>query len=226
MLLLVMGLLGLLAGYLLVTNRHLWGTLALIGLFVCQGLVLLETQTHFGTVLQARTTTTKIAPITQIKGNSILVTETLKKGKTQYTAYATRQPKTQRTQLVLNRQKQVRVVRTATTNTAIKTSQVWRYHYQNPILKWWFAGITNDGQLQRQTVTYHLPKTWQVLTKGQLTQLGRQLKQKRTQRELRVTVSQQVAKQMRAHPQLMTQKTKLVQRAEYLAVQQLIMKMK
>lgn len=94
-----------LAGWLLITKRHGWGGLFLIVMLVCQGLLIVDAQQHFGTTIKTVTSTAKIAPITSAKGNHVLVTEQLKKGKTVYTAYATRKPTNQKSSASFESQK-------------------------------------------------------------------------------------------------------------------------
>lgn len=222
MLLIVMVIAGVLAGWLLVTRRHGWGSFALVVMLFCQGVLLLDTQQHFGTTVKTETLTSKIAPIASVKGNHLLVTERIKRGKTRYTAYATRHPQTQRTQLILNHQKTVRIVTGVPTNQVAKVTKNRRYQYQTVWAKWLFSGVTTAGQLQRQTVTYRLSASWQVLTKSQLTTLSRRLKQKSTQVALKKTVKQQVAAKIKTNPELASQQAILVKSAEQSAVRQLI----
>jgi len=222
MLLVIMVIAGLLAGWLLVTRRHVWGGIALVVMLASQILILADTQQHFGTTLKAQTLTEKIAPIASVKGNHLLVKKQVKQGKTQYTAYAARDPRTHKPQLILNHHKTVRVTTSAAANQVAKVTQNYRYQYRNKPLKWFFSGVTNAGQLQRQTVTYRLAANWHVLTKLQLTKLSHRLKQKATQANLKVAVTKQVTAKLKANPKLVSQKATLVKQAEQAAVGTLI----
>lgn len=212
MLIIMMVVAAFLAGWLLITKRHGWGSLFLMVMLVCQGLLIVDAQQHFGTTIKTVTTTAKIAPITSAKGNHVLVTEQLKKGKTVYTAYATRKPSNQKVQLVLNRQKRVRVTYHAKRVAQVTSKRV--YHYTNTAAQWLFSGVTNDGQLQRQTVTYQLNKHWHVLTKKQLTKLGKMLKQKSVKTAMKKTVTRQVTNEIKINPKLAKQQKTLVNQAE------------
>ncbi|MFC6295310.1 DUF4811 domain-containing protein [Lactiplantibacillus daoliensis] len=226
MLIMIMVLAGGLAGWLLVTHHQRWGSLMMVVMLCCQGIILLDTQYHYGATVKPQTVTSKIAPVTQIKGNQVLVTKQVEQGKTAYTAYATREPQTQRLDLVLNRQKRVRLVTGVPAKQVAKVTRTWHYYYQKTSLKWLFAGVTTAGQKQRQTVTYQLSDQWQVLTRRQLTQLGKQLKQTATQAQLQAVVTKHVRQQIQAHPQLASQQAELVKQTEQIAVRQLIEKVR
>ncbi|MFC6200536.1 DUF4811 domain-containing protein [Lactiplantibacillus nangangensis] len=222
MLIIIMLIAGFTAGWLLITRHRLWGIVAVVVMLGCQGLLLLDTVAHFGTSLTTQTVTTKIAPVASIKGNQLLVTKQLKQGKTSYTAYATRQPRTRKTQLILNHQKRVRIVTGVRDDQVAKVTQNRCYVYRQAWLKWLFSGVTAENQRQQQTVTYRLSSTWHVLTKAQLTTLSRRLKQPAVQAQLQQTVKQQVATKLKAQPQLASQKATLVKQAEQTAISTVI----
>ncbi len=210
MLLVLIIILSLTTGWLFYRHHHLWGIVAAIGLILSQGLLVLDSQSHYNTQVANASQISQIAPIASTKGNHIMVIEKVKQGKTVYTAYATKKPANQKVAIILNKQKQVKIKRDADGQPRVQT-QNNQYHYQNALSKWLYFGVTNQGQLKKQIVTYHISNDWVLLTKKQLKKVGKKLESHAYQTKLTTTVKAATTAQVKKHPQLLKHPQQLKQ---------------
>lgn len=94
---------------------------------------------------------------------------------------------------------------------AQRSTQNTQYVYQNALARTLFFGITNQNQLKKQVITYHLASNWYLLSKKQLTQVGKQLRSKTYQAQLQNNVKTKLAAQLKETPSLAQQPQKLQQ---------------
>lgn len=193
MLLGLMVILAVMAGWFFYRQRHGWAVLSLVCLLVIQGGLVLDASHHYGTTVRTTTTAVKILPVGSIRGNHVLLTKAIKEGKTTYTAYASRRTNG-KTAVILDKHKRVQL--TFTDNSARRLTINRRYHYTSSWQKWLFSGVTNEGQLQRQTVSYHLTPSWHALSKSAIKRVEKQLATPHVQRQMKAAVT----KALQQHP--------------------------
>lgn len=186
MLLGLMVIVAVMAGWFFYRRRHGWAVLSLVCLLVIQGGLVLDASHHYGTTLRATTTAVKILPVGSIRGNHVLLTKAIKEGKTTYTAYASRRANG-KTSVILDKHKRVQV--TFTDKTAQRLTTNRRYHYTSNWQKWLFSGVTNEGQLQRQTVSYRLTPSWHALSKTAIKRVEKQLATPKMKRQAKAAVA-------------------------------------
>ncbi len=210
MLLLISVLLAFAIGFLFYRRRHGLALCLVAILLLIQGSLLLDVHYHYGTKVTTTTTVAKVAPIVNIHNNEIMVAQPVKQGKTIYTAYATKNPNTHQTSTILNKSKTV-VIKRQGNSKAQRSTQNTQYIYQNALARTLFFGITNQNQLKKQVITYHLSSNWHLLSKKQLTQVGKQLRSKAYQAQLQNNVKSKLAAQLKQTPNLAQQPQKLQQ---------------
>lgn len=211
MLLIIMFIIAILTGWLFYKNRKKLGLCALILLIACQGLLIIDSMQHFGTAQRTTTTAEKIAPIADIKGNKVMITEKIKQGKTVYTAYATKKPGHAKVTTILNKHKRVKVNFSSNNRTASKVTENDNYNYMNHFAKLMYSGVTNNNQLKQQTITYHLTSDWYPLSKQELKKVGKTLKTKTTQQKMKVYAAGKIKQQLQKDSKLATDKQKMQQ---------------
>ncbi|WP_407888851.1 DUF4811 domain-containing protein [Levilactobacillus sp. N40-8-2] len=211
MLVLMMIILAGLAGWLFYTCRHGWGVVVVLIMLLGQGLLLLDASHHYGTQVVTTTATSKLIPVGSIRGNHILMTKAIKEGKTTYTAYASRAK--DKTVVILNKHKRVNVNFNAQRH-AVRITRNRRYRYTSIGMRWLFSGITNQNQLQRQTVTYRLTAHWHVMDKQAVKRTEKQLQRKSVQQQAKAYVAAKMATVLKRQPQLKSQQKQL--QARYL----------
>ncbi|MCH4169886.1 MAG: DUF4811 domain-containing protein [Lactobacillus sp.] len=210
MLLLISVLLAFAIGFLFYLRRHGLALCLVAILLLIQGSLLLDVHYHYGTKVTTTTTVAKVAPIVNVHNNEIMVAQPVKQGKTIYTAYATKNPNTYETSTILNKSKTV-VIKHQGNSKAQRSTQNTQYVYQNALARALFFGITNQNQLKKQVITYHLPSNWYLLSKKQLTQVGKQLRSKNYQAQLQNNVKAKLTTQLKQTPSLAQQPQKLQQ---------------
>lgn len=196
------------AGWLFISRQTAWAVVLTVVVICGQGVLLLDSQHHYGTTERVTTHQVAIRPVGSIRGNHVLITKAIKEGKTTYTAYAS-QRGNGKTAVVVNKHKRVRVTFNAT--KAVRETQDDRYVYTNQWAKWLFTGVTNAGQLKQQTVVYRLTPSWHVLTKAAVKRVEATLQRKATQRQAQAYATQYVARRLKQDPQAKT--TQLKQQA-------------
>lgn len=211
MLLIIMLIIAILTGWLFYKNRNGLGFCALILLIACQGLLITDSMQHFGTAQRTTTAIEKIAPVADIKGNKVMITEKIKQGKTIYTAYATKKPTHSKVTTILNKHKRVKIKFSSNNGAASKVTQNNNYNYINDFAKLMYSGVTNNNQLKQQTITYRLTSDWYPLSKQALKKVGKTLKAKSTQQKMKGYVAGKIKPQLQKDPKLATDKQKMQQ---------------
>ncbi|MFC6260497.1 DUF4811 domain-containing protein [Levilactobacillus fujinensis] len=189
------------AGWLFISRRLAWAVVMTVVIICGQGLLLLDSQNHYGTTERLSTHQVAIRPVGSIRGNHVLMTKAIKEGKTTYTAYASQRADGNdgKTAVVVNKHKRIRVTFSAT--KAVRETQNNRYVYTNQWAKWFFTGVTNAGQLKQQTVIYRLTPRWHVLTKAAVKRVETNLHRQVTQQQAQTYTTKYVARRLKQDPQ-------------------------
>ncbi|AKP67669.1 DUF4811 domain-containing protein [Companilactobacillus ginsenosidimutans] len=208
MLILLTIIFAILGAWALFKKRNFLGISALVVMLLCQVFILLDATQHFGTSTYTTSHVEKIAPVTDIKGNQIMITEKIKQGKTEFLAYATKKPGESEVHTVLNKHKSVKVF-SDHPKYAYKETSNNKYRYNSAFYQFLFTGITNSGQQKSQTITYHLTSSWHALSKDQLKHTGKVLKEPKTQATIKSEVASVVQNQIKQDPSLKQNDTRL-----------------
>ncbi|MFX3618655.1 MAG: DUF4811 domain-containing protein [Sporolactobacillus sp.] len=211
MLLIITLIIAILTGWLFYKNSNKLGFCALILLIACQGLLMIDSMQHFGTDQRTTMAIEKIAPVADIKGNKVMITEKIKQGKTIYTAYATKKSADSKITTILNKHKQVKVTFSSHNGAASKVTENDNYDYINHFAKLMYSGVTNNNQLKQQTIIYQLTSDWYPLSKHELKEVGKTLKAKTTQQRMKVYATGKIKQQLQKDPKLATSKKKMQQ---------------
>ncbi|MFT8399784.1 MAG: DUF4811 domain-containing protein [Lentilactobacillus diolivorans] len=208
MLLLIMILLVVIIEISFYTQHQKIGIIAAIALLLVQGGLLLDSQSHFGTTTDKHTQISQIKPIASIHANHIMIIKTIKQGKTHYKAFATKKPGSSKLSLILNKDKKVVIQKSADNPSQLLTTNT-QYHYNNSLVKFLFTGVTSQGQLKRQVVTYQLNQDWAVLSKQQLKSAATKLKSKSFQARMQAQVKTKLTAKIKQDPKLLKQPKQL-----------------
>lgn len=180
-------------------HRNFWMIILTIITLGLQSLALADTHYQFGTIKESIITQRQIQPMVSFPvTNSVLLYRNIKKGTDNKQIYVYKYTKKGRKKTTYTDKIKVKLVRSES-QRATRSTQVTSLRYINRVDKILFTGINNDGQIVKTTVSFHLPRDWQVMTTKQVKAAGNKLKNSKG--KLKKIVKAQLSEYFENHPE-------------------------
>ncbi|MGL3799173.1 DUF4811 domain-containing protein [Lactiplantibacillus plantarum] len=180
-------------------HRNFWLIILTIITVGLQALALADIHYRFGTSVDSTTTQRQIQPIVNFPvTNSVLLYKNVRKGTDNKQIYIYKYTKNGSKQTTYTDKIKVKLVKNAD-HRALRSMRVDHLQYIDRFDQILFAGINNNNQVLKTTVTFHLPKGWQVMTTKQAKTAGNKLKDSNS--KLKRIVKIQLAEYLAKHPE-------------------------
>lgn len=186
-----------------IPHRITIGAILIIILLVSQALLIADTHYHWGTELKVTSSKKTIYPLVSFpESNHILVYRNISQGKEQKQIYVYKN-KTQshKNQMTYSNGITVKLLLKQSQKNALRVKSVSQYRYTNKADQILFAGMINNHQIKKTTVSFILPRNWFVISKKDLAKAGKDIK-----KNTKKTVSKHLKNYLQEHPKEATNK--------------------
>ncbi|WP_257841792.1 DUF4811 domain-containing protein, partial [Oenococcus oeni] len=193
-----------------IPHRITIGAILIITLLASQTLLIADTHYHWGTELKVMSSKKTIYPLVNFPGsNHILVYQNINQGKEQKQIYVYKgSTQSHKSQTTYSNGITVKLLINQSQKNASRIKSVSQYRYTNKADQILFAGIINNHQIKKNTVSFVLPRNWFVISKTNLVKAGKDIK-----KNTKKTVSKQLKDYLQEHPKEATNKS-AIQREE------------
>ncbi|AZZ60610.1 DUF4811 domain-containing protein [Oenococcus sp. UCMA 16435] len=186
-----------------IPHRITIGAILIIILLVSQALLIADTHYHWGTELKVTSSKKTIYPLVSFpESNHILVYRNISQGKEQKQIYVYKN-KTQshKNQMTYSNGITVKLLLKQSQKNALRVKSVSQYRYTNKADQILFAGMINNHQIKKTTISFILPRNWFVISKKDLVKAGKDIK-----KNAKKTVSKHLKNYLQEHPKEATNK--------------------
>ncbi|GAB6093196.1 DUF4811 domain-containing protein [Furfurilactobacillus curtus] len=174
-----------------VKHRRFWLILMGIVLIGSQGILIANVNQHWGAHIQTTQTTQSLYSLATMPGdNHVLVFRNVGSGKNQKQIYVATNKSNGKQKVMTYSDGATIQIRRNVSERAKRVKSVQRWVYDNRFAQFLFAGVMNNQQVKRTTISYRLPSNWYLMTSQQLGQAASELKQQ--QAALKASVTEQV----------------------------------